>query len=133
MQGDVLLVQSGHIGHSAVVPKDHEGHNCHSMIVITPIKDAMSGPFLSLCFNTSEMRSKFEHIRSGSTVPHLTCGEVREIVIPTPDLETQRRVVEQSEQVQNETVRLGSVYQRKIAALEALKNSFLHQAFAGKL
>lgn len=25
--GDVLLVQSGHIGHSAVVTDDHEGHN----------------------------------------------------------------------------------------------------------
>ena len=34
--GDVLLVQSGHIGHSAVVPIEHQGHNCHAMIVITP-------------------------------------------------------------------------------------------------
>ena len=42
--GDVLLVQSGHIGHSAVVTEDHEGHNCHAMIVITPVEDAGLGP-----------------------------------------------------------------------------------------
>jgi len=49
-EDDVLLVQSGHIGHSAVVPEEHEGHNCHAMIVISSDKDFLSGTFLSLFF-----------------------------------------------------------------------------------
>jgi hypothetical protein len=71
--GDVLLVQSGHIGHSAVVTNDHEGHNCHAIIVITPIKETLTGSFLSLYFNSSMMRRKFEEIRSGihSSAPDL--------------------------------------------------------------
>ena len=32
-----------------------------------------------------------------------------------------------------ETQRLASLYQRKLAALEALKKSLLHQAFTGEL
>ena len=32
-----------------------------------------------------------------------------------------------------ETQRLESIYQQKLAALEALKKSLLHQAFTGKL
>ena len=32
-----------------------------------------------------------------------------------------------------ETQRLESIYQRKLAALEALKKSLLHQAFTGNL
>jgi len=32
-----------------------------------------------------------------------------------------------------ETQRLASLYERKIAALEALKKSLLHQAFSGTL
>ena len=32
-----------------------------------------------------------------------------------------------------ETQRLTSIYQRKLAALEALKKSLLHQAFTGEL
>ena len=131
--GDVLLVQSGHIGHSAVVTEDHEGHNCHAMIVITAVKDAFLGPFLSLFFNSSGMKQKFQEIRSGSTVPHLTCGEVKELMIPMPDLATQRRVVGHSQELDEATQRLARLYERKIAALEALKKSLLHQAFTGAL
>ncbi|MEI6339545.1 MAG: restriction endonuclease subunit S, partial [Verrucomicrobiota bacterium] len=91
--GDVLLVQSGHIGHSAVVTEEHEGHNCHAMIVISPVKDAITGPYLSLFFNSPDMQRGFEEIRSGSTVPHLTCGAVKELQIPVPPLAEQQRIV----------------------------------------
>lgn len=131
--GDVLLVQSGHIGHSAVVTEDHEGHNCHAMIVITPVEDAVTGPFLSLYFNSSGMRQKFEEIRSGSTVPHLTCRAVRELSVRLPQLAAQRRLVEHSRELEAETQRLESIYRRKLAALDELKKSLLHQAFSGDL
>ncbi len=131
--GDVLLVQSGHIGHSAVVTEEHAGHNCHAMIVITAVKGAFIGPFLSLFFNSSGMKQKFQEIRSGSTVPHLTCGEVRELTITLPDLEAQQRIVDHSQELDRETQRLSGIYERKLALLEALKKSLLHQAFSGEL
>jgi restriction endonuclease S subunit len=131
--GDVLLVQSGHIGHSAVVTEEHEGHNCHAMIVITAAEGTFIGPFLSLFFNSSTMKQKFQEIRSGSTVPHLTCGEVKELQIPLPDLKTQRSVVDHSRELSKEIKRLTAIYEQKLAALEALKKSLLHQAFAGEL
>jgi type I restriction enzyme S subunit len=131
--GDVLLVQSGHIGHSAVVTEEHEGHNCHAMIVISPVRDVVTGPFLSLYFNSPEMRQRFEEIRSGSTVPHLTCRAVKELTISLPDLPVQQRLVDHSQEMQAETQRLETIYQRKLDALEALKKSLLHQAFTGEL
>jgi type I restriction enzyme S subunit len=132
-EGDVLLVQSGHIGHSAVVTKEHEGHNCHAMIVITSVQGAFIGSFLSLFFNSAEMKQKFQEIRSGSTVPHLTCGEVKELIVALPDLATQRRIVDRARELEEETQRLESLYQRKLAALAELKKSLLHQAFSGML
>lgn len=131
--GDVLLVQSGHIGHSAVVSKAHEGHNCHAMIVITSVRDVLTGQFLSLYFNSPEMRQKFEQIRSGSTVPHLTCGAVRELPITLPDLAEQQRLVEHSREIDLETQCLESTYRRKLDALDKLKKSLLHKAFTGEL
>ena len=131
--GDVLLVQSGHIGHSAVVSKEHEGHNCHAMIVITPVKEAFIGPFLSLFFNSSRMQQKFQEIRSGSTVPHLTCGEVKELMVALPNLATQQSVVDHSRELETETRRLSGLYERKLAALEEFKKSLLNQAFTGAL
>ena len=37
------------------------------------------------------------------------------------------------DELREETQRLESIYQQKLAALEALKKSLLHQAFTGKL
>jgi type I restriction enzyme S subunit len=131
--GDVLLVQSGHIGHSAVVTEGHEGHNCHAMIVITPVNGVITGPFLSLFFNSPGMRQKFEEIRSGSTVPHLTCGAVKELLVALPDVATQQCVLARSQELDVEIKRLESTYQQKVVALDELKKSLLHQAFTGGL
>lgn len=132
LKGDVLLVQSGHIGHSAVVPLEHQGHNCHAMIVITP-KAMLNGEFLSLFFNTAGMKRKFAEIRSGSTVPHLTCKLVRELMIPLPSISKQLEIVVKCSEVRTEALALESHYGQKLAALTELKQSLLHKAFAGEL
>src|SRR5258707_293726 len=124
--GDVLLVHSGHIAHSAVVTAEHEGHNCHAMIAITPVTGALIGAFLFLFFTSSGMKRKLQEIRSASTVPHLTCGEVRELKVALPDVATQQRLIERSLELEAETQRLATLYERKLAALEALKKSLLH-------
>ena len=91
--GDVLLVQSGHIGHSAVVGIDHDGHNCHAMIVLSPKPELLKGEYLSYFFRSPGMRRAFNAIRSGSTVPHLTCAAVRELQIQVPSISQQQRTV----------------------------------------
>jgi len=129
--GDVLLVQSGHIGHSAVVSEEHSGHNCHAMIVITAAEGTFIGKYLSLYFNSAGMKKKFQAIKSGSTVPHLTCGEIRELDVPLPDLVTQFRIVAECEELDANVQVLVKVYERKLADLSTLKESLLQQAFSG--
>ena len=131
--GDVLLVQSGHIGHCAVVTDEHDGHNCHAMIVITATKGSFIGPFLSLFFNSSGMKRKFEQIRSGSTVPHLTCGEIRELMIPLPTIEIQKDIVERANVLDEYILQLRSNLANRISAYDEFKKSLLIQAFAGEL
>jgi len=56
------------------------------------------------------------------------------IPIPIPkSVETQAEIVESLELLQEETQRLARLSERKLAALEALKRSLLHQAFSGQL
>ena len=66
-------------------------------------------------------------------VPHLTCGAVRELQLPLPDLATRSRVVSQSGVLQTVTDRLRSIDTRKLAALDELKQALRHQAFSGAL
>jgi type I restriction enzyme, S subunit len=54
------------------------------------------------------------------------------VVLP-PKLEEQKRIVAKFDALASETLRLSTLYERKLAALEALKKSLLHQAFNGKL
>jgi type I restriction enzyme, S subunit len=131
--GDVLLVQSGHIGHSAVVAPEHDGHNCHAMIVISPVERLLLGEFLSFYFCSAGMKRKFEEIRSGSTVPHLTCGLVRELMIPLPSVEEQRRLVIILKNLERSTMELARIAEGRLGALADLKQSILSRAFAGAL
>jgi type I restriction enzyme S subunit len=56
-----------------------------------------------------------------------------EIVQFPESLDTQRLIVRQLDSLREEIRRLESIYQQKLAALESLKQSLLHQAFSGQL
>jgi type I restriction enzyme S subunit len=53
--------------------------------------------------------------------------------IAVPPLADQREIVKTIKAIEVETRRLESIYQRKLAALDELKQSLLHQAFSGAL
>ena len=50
-----------------------------------------------------------------------------------PPIDRQKAVVEAIDALHAETQRLESIYQQKLAALDALKKSLLHQGFSGQL
>ena len=132
-QGDVLLVQSGHIGHCAVVPKEHHGHNCHAMIVMTPKEDLISGKYLSAAFNTPLFQVEFQRIRTGSTVPHLTCTMVRELVIKVPERAQQARIVSDLEALSADMSAVRLRYTVELEDLAHLRSAMLQAAFSGQL
>jgi type I restriction enzyme S subunit len=53
--------------------------------------------------------------------------------VPVPSLSEQQKVIAQLTPLSEETQRLARIYEQKLSALEALKKSLLHQAFAGEL
>jgi restriction endonuclease S subunit len=56
-----------------------------------------------------------------------------EVVLFPESLNEQKTIVTRLKRLQEETQRLVALYERKLAALAALKKSLLHQAFAGEL
>jgi type I restriction enzyme S subunit len=59
--------------------------------------------------------------------------DIRRIPVSIPSLATQKSIISGIDSLSIDTQRLASLYQRKLVALEALKKSLLHQAFAGEL
>ena len=70
---------------------------------------------------------------TGATIKNVSLKSMREFVVPLPSLDEQNTIVRKLDALQEETQRLESIYQQKLAALDALKKSLLHQAFTGAL
>lgn len=71
---------------------------------------------------------------TGAAQPKLNQAALNSIPIPLPvSLEEQSRVVAAIEVLEQETQHLESLYTRKLAALDELKQSLLQQAFSGAL
>jgi type I restriction enzyme, S subunit len=73
------------------------------------------------------------HLDSGTANPALNRNVLHPIRIGWPSLAIQGTAVRTLDDLEVETQRLAHLYERKLAALEALKRSLLHQAFTGQL
>ncbi len=77
---------------------------------------------------------KLDDYITGAAQPKLNQKALNSIPIPIPkSVETQAKIVESLELLQEQTQRLARLYEQKLAALESLKKSLLHQAFTGEL
>jgi type I restriction enzyme, S subunit len=92
--GDVLTVQSGHVGVSCVVPPEFDGANCHAIIISRPIPDVISGYFLSHYFNSQIGRQRLSGLYVGTTIPHINTSDLRKFKIPVPPFSEQKAIVE---------------------------------------
>jgi type I restriction enzyme S subunit len=71
--------------------------------------------------------------QTGLGVPHISGKQILSFEFFRPSMTEQKQIVAQLDALSEETQRLASLYTRKLAALEALKKSLLHQAFSGEL
>ncbi|MCX6938360.1 MAG: restriction endonuclease subunit S [Verrucomicrobia bacterium] len=70
---------------------------------------------------------------TGTSIPQLTVPNFKESKLHIPSLPEQEAIMEKLDTLSEETQRLARLYEQKLAALEALKKSLLHQAFTGQL
>jgi type I restriction enzyme S subunit len=70
---------------------------------------------------------------TGTSIPQLTVPNFRCYKLHIPPIGGQKAIVEKLDALATATQRLAAIYERKLAALEDLKKSLLHQAFNGEL
>jgi type I restriction enzyme S subunit len=89
--------------------------------------------FLKLLIGSSWFTSHILGVQTGIGVPHISGQQIKDFEFARPPLGEQRRIADNLECLCEETQRLAGLYERKLAALEELKKSLLHQAFTGEL
>jgi type I restriction enzyme S subunit len=96
---------------------------------VTP-KQFLLPAFLFNYFLNLDLRE----INNGSSIPQINNYGIEPLTIAFPhSMEEQQAIVDRLDSLATETQRLASIYRQKLAALEALKKSLLHQAFTGQL
>jgi type I restriction enzyme S subunit len=89
--------------------------------------------FLMYLIGSSAFTRHILGIQTGIGVPHISGQQIKDFEFARPPIAEQRRIADNMESLRSKTQGLTSVYERKLAMLEALKKSLLHQAFTGKL
>ena len=131
-KGDVLFAMIGTIGNPTLVEVEEPNFAIKNVALFKNPK-GQSGAFLKHYLDSGMVISKMMKEAKGTTQKFVGLGYLRGFPINLPPLATQLKLVEELDELAEETQRLARLYERKCAALEALKKSLLHQAFTGAL
>ena len=132
--GDLIFAREAPAGNVGVVPPNVRVCLGQRTVLIRPKRSVFVSDFLALLLLCPTMQKTLLGHSRGATVQHVNMKDIRALNVgPIPSLVVQAEIVEKFASVRSETQRLESIYQRKLAALDALKKSLLHQAFSGAL
>jgi type I restriction enzyme S subunit len=138
-EGDLLVAMTeqaaGLLGSPILVPESERFLHNQRLGLVTKKPDvAWTNEFFFHVFNTRPVRKSIHDSASGVKVRHTSPTKIGAVVVTFPtSIAEQRRIVSTLVALTTETQRLEAIYQQKLAALDALKKSLLHQAFSGKL
>lgn len=126
---------AGLLGSPILVPEsDKFLHNQRLGLVTRKPGVPWLNEFFFQVFNTNAVRREIHDSASGVKVRHISPTKIGEVVVSFPtSISEQGVVVSKLEDLRKETRHLESIYQQKLAALDALKKSLLDQAFSGRL
>lgn len=134
-EGDCLISRlPDPVGRSCVLPDTGERMITAVDCTIVRFDKKQVVPAFFIYYSQSQiyLRSVDSEI-TGTTRSRISRSNLGQIAIPVAPLVDQRRIVAELDLFAAETRRLETIYQHKLAALEALKKSLLHEAFTGNL
>ena len=135
---DVLLnITGASVARCCIVPEDVLPARVNQHVsIIRPIAGKLDPDFLHYLLISKPYKDQLLQTgeEGGSTRQAITKAQIQDFTVEYPaTLDEQKTIVARLDAMLAETQRLASLYERKLAALEALKKSLLHQAFTGEL
>jgi type I restriction enzyme S subunit len=132
--GEVLVSVRGTLGGVAVAKPEMAGWNVSREVAVVPVNPARVNPvFLSYLISSGTSQQWLGDVKKGAAYVGINIEDLRLLPVSAPKMERQLEILRHLKALQEESQRLANVYESKLAALEALKKSLLHQAFTGAL
>lgn len=130
--GDLAIVRTGHPGTAAVIPPSLPDSNCSDLVIVRPTKE-VNPHFLAAFFNSTFGKQLVLGQVVGAAQKHFNVTAAKQVMLHLPPAGEQLKIIRTLQDLREETQHLAQLYERKLAAVEALKKSLLHQAFTGQL
>jgi type I restriction enzyme S subunit len=132
--GELLLCVRGTTGTVAMASPELKGANVTRGIVPVAFNSALLDPeFGYYLMISAAVQEQIQAKTYGAALMQINIRDLRIIRLAFPALSEQRVIKKKLDGMFAETQRLESIYQRKLATLDELKQSLLHQAFSGAL
>ena len=126
--GDLVVVQSGHVGHSAVIPSELNNTAAHAVIIVAKPKQKIDSYFINDYLQTNIARKQIDNIATGNTIKHILASAMKMFEVSLPSYEEQRPISNLLAQI-DDTITL---QQHKLDQLNTLKKGLLQKMFADK-
>ena len=123
--GDMVMVQSGHVGHAAVIPKELDNTAAHALIMFRNKKEKIEPYFLNYEYQTEKAKKKIENITTGNTIKHILASDMREFEVDVPKYEEQKVIAGYFRKLDN----LITLHQRKLEKLKELRKGVMKKLF----
>lgn len=123
--GDLVMVQSGHVGHTAVIPEELDNTAAHALIMFSNYREKTDPYFINYQLQTQKSKKKLGYITTGNTIKHILASEMKIFLVDIPKYEEQQTIGNFFKLIDN-TIAL---YQRELAALKETKKAFLQKMF----
>ena len=123
--GDMVMVQSGHVGHAAVIPEELDNTAAHALIMFRNPKEEIEPYFLNYEYQTDKSKKKIENITTGNTIKHILASDMQEFIVDVPKYEEQKVIAGYFRNIDY----LITLHQRKCDETKKLKKYMLQKMF----
>ena len=123
--GDMVMVQSGHVGHAAVIPEELDNTAAHALIMFRNPKEEIEPYFLNYEYQTDKAKKKIENITTGNTIKHILASDMQEFVVDVPKYEEQKVIAGYFRNIDH----LITLHQQKCEELKNIKKFMLQNMF----
>lgn len=132
--GDVLFTTEAPLANVAQLDTADKVVFAQRIIIMQPDASKLDNTFLKYLLLSQPVQQRIRTKGTGATVQGIKASLLKTIEISFPSsLAHQHLIVRKLDALRAETQHLESIYRQKLAALDALKKSLLHQAFTGAL
>jgi restriction endonuclease S subunit len=133
-EGDCLISRlPDPVGRSCILPTTGDRMITAVDCTIVRFDPNLLPQFFVYYSQSSEYLGAVNRATTGTTRSRISRSNLGQLAIPVPPLADQQRIIGMLDLLSVETQRLATIYERKLADLDALKTSLLHQALTGNM